>query len=122
VSFPGFVFLAALVPPPQEEQRPVFRVSTEAVQVDVFVGEDGRSVPGLGLADFELYDDRELRTIDSVTVAEVPLNVVLVLDTSESVAGETLARLQGAAGAFLDELSPGDRAALVTFSPRTSRL
>jgi VWFA-related protein len=120
VTFWRFGFFAALASATQEDQRPVFRVSTEAVQVDVFVGEDGRAVPGLLASDFELYDDRELRTIDSVTVAEVPLNVVLVLDTSESVAGETLAHLQGAAGAFLDELSPEDRAALVTFSHHLS--
>ena len=119
MRFRGFVLFAALAPATQE-QRPVFRVSTEAVQVDVFVGEDGRAVRGLALADFELYDEGELRKIDSVTVAEVPLNVVLVLDTSESVAGETLAHLQRAAGAFLDELSPEDRAALVTFSHHLS--
>ena len=116
MSFPGFVFLAALVPPPQEEQRPVFRVSTEAVQVDVFVGEDGRAVPGLVASDFNLYDDGELRKVDSVAVAEVPLNVVLVLDTSESVKGETLSHLNRAAGDFLDQLTPEDSAALVTFS------
>lgn len=116
MSVVGLVLFAALAPPSQEEQRPVFRVSTDAVQVDVFVGEDGRAVPGLGHTDFELYDEGELRTIDSVTIAEVPLNVVLVLDTSESVAGETLTHLQRAAEGLLDELSPDDRAALVTFS------
>jgi VWFA-related protein len=108
----GLLFLLLA---PQEE-RPVFRVSTEAVQVDVFVGEDGRAVAGLGASDFELYDDGDLRPVDSVTVAEVPLNVVLVLDTSESVEGDTLAHLQRAAGSLLDELAPEDRAALLTFS------
>ena len=119
MRFRGFVLFAALAPATQE-QRPVFRVSTEAVQVDVFVGEDGRAVRGLALADFELYDEGELRTIGSVTVAEVPLNVVLVLDTSASVAGETLEHLQRGAEGFLDELSFEDRAALVTFSHHLS--
>ena len=80
------------------------------------MGEDGRAVAGLGTSDFELYDDGELRKVDSVAVAEVPLNVVLVLDTSESVEGETLMHLRSAAGNFLSELSTGDRAALLTFS------
>ncbi len=119
MRFRGFVFFAALAPAKQE-QRPVFRVSTEAVQVDVFVGEDGRAVRGLALADFELYDEGARRTIGSVTVAEAPLNVMLVLDTSESVAGETLAHLQRGAEGFLDELAPDDRAALVTFSHHLS--
>jgi VWFA-related protein len=112
------VLLGALAP--QEEQRPVFRVSTEAVQVDVFVGEDGRTVPGLGASDFELYDDGQLREIDSIGVAEMPLNVVLVLDASESVEGATLNHLRRAAADFLDELSPEDRAALITFSHHLS--
>ncbi len=87
--------VAPPVAPLQEEQRLVFRASTEAVQVDVFVGEDrtGGSRDS-ARPDFELYDDGELRTIDSVTVAELPLNVVLVLDTSASVKGETLSHLQ----------------------------
>ena len=103
-----------------QEDRPVFRLSTEAVQVDVFVAEDRRAVSGLGLSDFELYDDGELRPIDSVTVAEVPLNVMLVLDTSQSVRGATLLHLNRAAGQFLDELGRQDRAGLLTFSHHLS--
>jgi VWFA-related protein len=110
---------AALLSRPQEN-RPVFRVSTEAVQVDVFVGEDRKAVPGLRASDFELYDEGALQNVDSVTVAEMPLNVVLALDTSASVRGETFAHLHRAAGAFLDELSPDDRAGLLTFSHHLS--
>lgn len=110
------VALLPLLIAASQEQRPLFRVATEAVQVDVFVGEDGRAVAGLGASDFELYDDGELQEVASVAVAEVPLNVVLVLDTSESVKGETLEQLRRAAKEFLGELSTGDRAALLTFS------
>jgi VWFA-related protein len=84
------------------------------------VAEDRRAVSGLGLSDFELYDDGELRPIDSVTVAEVPLNVMLVLDTSQSVRGATLSHLNRAAGQFLDELGRQDRAGLLTFSHHLS--
>jgi len=117
VSLAGLVLLLIAAP---QEPRPLFRVSTEAVQVDVFVGEDGRAVTGLGPEDFELYDDGVLRNVDSVAVAEVPLNVVLVLDVSESVEGVALTQLRSAADKFLDELSPEDRAALVTFSHHLS--
>jgi VWFA-related protein len=113
VTFAGLVFLLFAG---SQDERPLFRVSTEAVQVDVFVGEDGRAVAGLGASDFELYDDGERRAVDSVMVAEVPLNVVLVLDTSESVKGETLTHLRRAAESLLGELSSSDRAALLTFS------
>lgn len=116
----GLVLLAGLSPP-QERDRPVFRISADAVLVDVFVGEDGRAVTGLGPKDFELYDDGERRQVDSVAVAEIPLNVVLVLDTSDSVKGATLDHLQRAAAGFLDELRFEDRAALVTFSHHLSQ-
>ncbi len=86
----------------------------------MFVGDDRRAIRGLGASDFELFDDGEPRKIDSVTVAELPLNVVLVLDTSESVKGETLSHLNRAAGQFLDELFPSDRAGLLTFSHHLS--
>lgn len=116
----GLAILAMLARPQVQKDRPVFRVSTEAVQVDVFVGENERAVQGLVASDFELYDDGELRKVDSMTLAEVPLNVVLVLDTSESVKGETIAHLHRAASGFLDELSPDDRAGLLTFSHHLS--
>jgi VWFA-related protein len=105
---------------PWQEERPVFRTTTDAVQVDVFVGEDRKAVPGLGASDFQLYDDGELQPIDYVTLAELPLNVLLVLDTSASVRGETFAHLHRAAAGFLDELSPDDRAGLLTFSHHVS--
>ncbi len=121
MSLSGLVGLVGLlIAAAPQEPRPVFRVSTEAVQVDVFVGEDGRAVTGLRPEDFELYDDGELRIVESVAVAEVPLNVVLVLDVSESVAGGALTQLQSAAADFLDALSPDDRGALVTFSHHLS--
>ncbi|HEY7696994.1 MAG TPA: VWA domain-containing protein [Vicinamibacteria bacterium] len=115
----GLVVLAALSPM-QERDRPVFRISTEAVQADVFVEQDGRAAVGLNASDFELLDDGVPRKIDSVAVAEIPVNVVLVLDISGSVKGATLTHLRLAATAFLDELAPRDRAALITFSNNLS--
>jgi VWFA-related protein len=105
----------------QQEPRPVFRVSADAVQVDVFAGADGRAVAGLRASDFEIRDDGALRPVDAVALTEIPLNVVLLLDASASVAGETLSHLRQAAESFLDALSPEDRAGLITFSHHLSR-
>jgi VWFA-related protein len=117
VTFVPLLLALAVAP---QEQRPVFRVTADAVRVDVFVGKDGRGVSGLGIFDFELYDGGERREIGSVTVAEMPLNVLLVLDASESVAGASLTHLRSAAAGFLDELAPEDRAGLLTFSHHLS--
>ena len=105
---------------PQEQTPPLFRASTEVVRIDVFVGKDGKAIPGLGRAAFSLYDDGEERDIAVVDVATVPLDVTIVLDTSTSVAGTKLRNLQSGVHAFIDGLEEKDRAALISFSQHVS--
>jgi Ca-activated chloride channel family protein len=90
-------------------------VGVEGVYVDVFVTDANRPVVGLAAADFELRDNGARRPVDLVAVESTPMSTFLVLDTSGSVTGEKLARLQAAARALLGGLRPGDEAALVTF-------
>lgn len=52
-----------------------------------------------------------------MTLEQLPLSVTLVLDISQSVAGERLRHLVMAGEGLTDALKPGDRAALLTFSP-----
>ncbi len=54
--------------------------------------------------------------VELVSFDEVPLNVILALDMSDSVAGERLEQLRGAGGGLLAALKKEDQAALVTFS------
>jgi VWFA-related protein len=84
--------------------------------VDVAVSRKGRAILGLTAEAFEVRDNGVVQDVELVSAGEMPLSVVLVLDTSASVAGEKLKRLRGAAGALLDGLAPGDLAALITFS------
>ncbi len=109
-----FVSLAVL--PQERDQTPMFRVAVEAVQVDVFVGRKGKALLGLGPHDFELYDNDVRQKIDLVGVDTLPLSVALVLDTSNSVAGEKLRHLRSAALGFLAGLDEDDRAGIVSFS------
>jgi Mg-chelatase subunit ChlD len=96
--------------------RPSFGAEVEVVQVDVAVSRKGRAILGLTAEAFEVRDNGVVQDVELVSAGEMPLSVVLVLDTSASVAGEKLKRLRGAAGALLDGLAPGDLAALITFS------
>ena len=93
-----------------------FRAGTDAVQVDVLVTRGGRPVPGLTAADFELRDNGVVQEIDAVIVEDVPVTLALVLDVSESVAGQPLEHLRTATGAAAEALSAVDRVALFTFS------
>ena len=100
----------------QVAQPPVFKTGIDVVRVDVRVTDGKRPVPGLTAADFELKDRGVPQRIETVSLGDVPLSVVLLLDTSASVQGRALADLKKAATAVIDSLEPGDRAAVMTFS------
>ena len=65
-----------------------------------------------------MFDNGSKQQVELVETEMVPLNIALVLDTSQSVAGPKLLQLQSAAHAFLDGLEAKDRAGLITFSHR----
>ena len=88
----------------------------EAVRVDALVTDNGQPVRGLGPADFEIRDNGVVQQVDLVSFDQVPLNTVLALDMSDSVAGERLDSLRVAGSAVLAGLKPADQSALVTFS------
>lgn len=98
------------------QQSPVFTSKIEAVRVDVLVTDNGRAIRGLGPADFELLDNGVPQQVDLVSFDQIPLNVILALDMSDSVAGEQLDQLRGAGAGLLAALKKEDQAALVTFS------
>ena len=104
------------VSPAAAQAPPVFQASVESVYVDVMASRGGRPVPGLNASSFELRDNGVLQAPELVDAESQPLRVVLVFDTSNSLAGERLAALKAAGNAFLDGLRPEDQAALVSFS------
>ena len=83
--------------------------------LDVFVTDGNRPVVGLTASDFELRDNGARRAVELVAVESLHLTTFLVLDTSGSVAGEKLLRLQAAGRALLGGLRADDEASLVTF-------
>ncbi len=93
-----------------------FSSRIEAVRVDVLVTDGSKPVLGLGREDFEILDNGVPQAVDLVSFDEVPLNVILALDMSDSVAGERLDRLRDGGSKVLAALKSGDQAALVTFS------
>jgi VWFA-related protein len=97
-------------------QSPGFSSKVEAVRVDVLVTDNGQPVRGLTAGDFEIVDNGVPQVVDLVSFDEVPLNVILALDMSDSVAGDRLDQLRRAGGGVLAALKKGDQAALVSFS------
>ncbi len=99
-------------------QEPSYRFvrRVDAVAVDIAVTDDGRPVNGLTEADFEIRDNGVLQAIELVQVETAPVDAILVLDNSMSVAGPKLEELQAAVRSFIAGLGDADRVALVTFS------
>lgn len=100
-------------------QTPTFATRTEAVRVDVLVTEDGRPVRGLGRGDFEVLDNGVPQEVDLASFEQIPLNVVLAIDVSDSVAGERLDHLRRAGHAMLAYGSASFLWALTAFTGGT---
>ena len=97
-------------------QAPRFRTGVDAVRVDALVVDGRRPVAGLTALDFELRDSGVPQTLESIAVADVPIRMMVALDTSQSVSGGTLEQLKRGVRAAMAALQPPDRAALITFS------
>ena len=108
------VFAAAVVTPAQE---PMFRASADAVNVDVLALRGRTPIRGLTADDFVLTDNGVPQQLASVAVPG-HAHVVVALDSSTSVQGETLSRLHGAVQALVATLGDDDRVSVVAFSDR----
>jgi Ca-activated chloride channel homolog len=97
-------------------QSPTFSSRVEAVRLDVLVSDKGRPIHGLTPTDFEVFDNGVAQAVDLVSFEEIPLNVVLALDTSSSLVGERLEHLRDASRAVLGGLKKNDQTALITFN------
>jgi Ca-activated chloride channel family protein len=96
-------------------QIPTIKVKTEEVRIDMLVTDHGKPVTDLRETDFEVFDNGVPQKIEFVGFQQTPIDSILVLDMSASVAGETFQSLRDAGSRFLDALQKDERAALVTF-------
>lgn len=109
--------------PKKEEEMATIRVNTDLVTLEVAVTDrDGkRNNMGLRPEDFVIYEDGVRQQIASFQTAEVPFNLVLLIDTSGSTRDD-VGLIRRAALRFLDELRPQDRVAVVQFNKQVELL
>ena len=104
-----------------EGQTPLFRARVDLVRLDVSVRRSDRPVAGLRADDFVLTDNGRAQRIESASLEAMPLSVMLVLDTSGSMAGTRFGNLIEGAKDVLKTLGPEDRVALMAFSSQVSQ-
>src|ERR1700676_5008621 len=100
----------------QDQGSGAIRVDVNLVVLDATVKtKDGQIMANLKKEDFEVREDGVAKKIELFSRDELPLNVALVLDLSDSI-GPFLAPLRDAAATTLAALKPEDEVALFTFS------
>src|SRR4051794_25846153 len=85
------------------------KVDTKLVSVPAVVSDrNGRYIPGLTRSDFKLFQDGVEQKIEFFAATEEPINVALLIDTSQSTR-PVLDDIKDSARAFLKLLRPSDR-------------
>lgn len=96
------------------QQRPTFRSVSDLVPVHVSVRSGRKLVSGLGVQDFELFDNGIRQQITSVTAENLPVDVTLVVDSSGSVI-RSIDRFKADVRQIGGALNATDEVRLVTF-------
>ncbi len=106
-------------PPGQTPQTPVFRAGASLVALNVTVTDGDRFVPGLHEGDFAVYEDGVQQQVQFFESKAVPIDLILLIDTSSSMRDKMDVVHEAALG-FLETLREGDRGAVVAFSDRVN--
>ncbi len=109
---------------PEQEVSPgdVISVSTTEVMLPVTVRDiNGGFVSQLTRDDFRVFEDGRQQPLSDLALRQVPVDVVLMVDASSSVANN-LDDFRRAAEGFATRLAPEDRISLIKFDDRVELL
>jgi Ca-activated chloride channel family protein len=108
--------VTAAAPSARQTPNATFRGGTDLVVLQlVVVDQQGRTVSGLGLDDFGVYDEGQRQAPMLFASSTSPLDLVVLMDTSASME-ERLPLAQDATMGLLRAMREGDEAAVVLFS------
>jgi Ca-activated chloride channel family protein len=101
---------------PQQTARPTFHSAAALVALNVTVQDRGaKFVQGLQPTDFIVYEDGVKQNVEFFESTRVPVDLIVLLDTSASMR-DKLGLVHDAASGFIKTLRPEDRGAVVTFA------
>ncbi len=106
--------------PPPDDQGDVIPIATRRVRLPITVlNKKNELVTGLAAGDFQIYEDKQLQTIESFAAdesARQPFYVGVLMDTSASTAGKLKFEREAAMNFIYTVARPRkDRVAFVTF-------
>ena len=97
------------------QQDDTLRLRAEEVLLNVTVTDPySRQATDLTKSEFIIAEDGQRQEIASFMISSIPVNVVLMLDASGSVAGE-IPSLRDAAMRFVDQMGPDDKVSVLEF-------
>ncbi|HET6980220.1 MAG TPA: VWA domain-containing protein [Pyrinomonadaceae bacterium] len=114
----------SLKKPPEQEVSAgdVVSVDTTEIMFPVTVRDsNGRLVSDLTRTDFKVFEDNALQPLSDLALRQVPVDVVLMVDASSSVANN-LDDFRRAAQGFAAKLQTDDRISLIKFDDRIELL
>jgi VWFA-related protein len=87
----------------------------------------GKPVRGIKRENVTIFENNQPMTIEHMQMAgengkHEPLNLAIVIDRSESMSGEKIARAKESVLRFISLMEPGDRASLIVFSDQVAEL
>ena len=88
--YPLAILILDQLPFPRAAQIPTFKVKIEEVRIDMLVTDHGKPVTDLRETDFEAFDNGVHQKIEYVGFQQTPIDSILVLDMSASVAEANL--------------------------------
>jgi Ca-activated chloride channel family protein len=110
----GLIVMAWIVSP--LAQQPTFRSDIELVSVNVSVIDGAnRHVTGLTVDKFEVFEDGVRQSLQFFAPGDLPIDVVVLLDTSASMS-PSMPLVQQAATQFVRTLRPTDRVTVMGIS------
>ena len=104
--------------PEEVSEGDVVKIDTTLVSIPVSVMDrDGKFIPNLSQNDFRVWEDGVEQRVAYFASTDKPFTVALMIDTSGSTRFK-LEEIQDAAISFVEQLRPGDRVMVVSFSDR----
>ncbi len=104
--------------PPADDKEETLKIDSTLVTIPVSVIDpDGKYLLNLAQKDFKLYEEDTPQEITNFASIAVPVNLVLMIDTSRSTKFK-IEDIQRAAVSFVEQLRPTDRVMVVSFDDK----